>query len=170
MDARSAKHAKRISKQQEKQAAEDLGGRVQAASGALRLGGGADVRLHGKVRLECKVTEKSSYTLKLTELEKLRKQAIKTLELPVLQFAFRHPSGKLNRYAVIPRPPNARNIATEWATISKQIVIGEVSLERVLGEGHLSIGFSYPGAERGTFAMRHFEVMRWDEFVETMNA
>ena len=89
MNAKTSRRQKRISRVQEAKTAADLGGRTMANSGATRMGGGGDVRVIGKYRVECKYTEKATYNLKLVELEKLRKQANKVAEQPVFQFAYR---------------------------------------------------------------------------------
>jgi len=99
MDARARKTIKKASLRQEKQTALDIGGRTTANSGAARFSGGADVRAAGKLRVECKFTEKDFYVLKLKELEKLKKQAVKALEFPVFQFAFKF-RNTLTKYAV----------------------------------------------------------------------
>ena len=55
MDARTSKRQKKISAKQERRMAEDLGGRVQPASGAMKHAKG-DVRVMGVVRAEAKFT------------------------------------------------------------------------------------------------------------------
>lgn len=97
------KRIKKISKRQEELVAEELGASTQANSGATKHGG-ADVRDLGVLRIECKFTEKKSYSLKLSELEKVRLQAIKGgLEEPVMQINFRDiRTGSDKRFAVIP--------------------------------------------------------------------
>jgi hypothetical protein len=162
MDKRQSAHIKRISKQQEKRAAEDIGGQTQAASGGTRFGG-ADVRLVNKYRIECKVTEKNSYTLKLKELEKLKKQAVKSLEQPIFQFAYRDKLGKLDRYAVL----KYRNIPKErwlygavYSTFNQQIELRQDLIQGALLKGRITVSFmSKEGAV--------YEVMKWDDFVAT---
>lgn len=102
MDARTGRRQKRISRMQEKRVAAALGGKTQANSGATRLGGGGDVRVIGETRVECKFTEASSFSLKLTELKKLQKEAISALEEPVFNFEFRTTHGHVYQsYAVV---------------------------------------------------------------------
>lgn len=174
MDARQSKRGKRISLKQERQTAIDLGGKTMAASGATRLGGGADVRVMGKTRIECKFTEKSVYVLKLSELDKLRRQANKSLEYPVFQFAFRHPNGTMSKYAVIPWDIElGLHAETNWITLHKQFQLREQLLTQSLMLGRVQIGFETGflpvGSVPGTFPLKHFEVINWDDFVKRHN-
>lgn len=163
MDARQSRRGKRISLQQEKRAAADLGGRTMAASGATRMGGGADVRVMGKIRLECKFTEKDVYVLKESELAKLRKQATKALEYPVFQFAYRDPSGRLEQFAVIgwdeKQPP-----VTEWETEKKSMSFERTYLRNAIGHGLLRIVFHVRGVDK--LKSKYYRVMTWDEYLE----
>ena len=69
------------------------------ASGALDFSK-SDVRVPGKFRIECKYTEADTYTLKLTELIKIRNEATRKLEQPIFQVEFK---GKnKGRYAIVP--------------------------------------------------------------------
>jgi len=158
MDARQSKRGKRLSKRQEAEAASDLGGRTMAASGATRLGGGADVRVMGQTRVECKVTEKDTYTIKVQELEKLRKQAIKSLESPVFQFAFRYPTGKMTKYAIIPWHEGHGGQQILLHTQAKQYQVTERALEEKLYKGRIQLGFE----------TRSFEILRWHDYIERM--
>ncbi len=171
MDARQSRRGKRISLQQEKRAASDLGGRTMAASGALPMGGGADVRLMGKIRLECKFTEKNFYSLKVIELRKLRKQAEKVLEMPVLQFAFRYPTGQLEQYAVIQWDSGADHvddtIETEWTTNKKSFSMTPAMLQKAVSKGRVRLTFSC--IEQGVLRIRYFQILKWSEFVERQN-
>lgn len=168
MDARQSRRGKRISLQQEKRAAEELGGRTMAASGATRLGGGGDVRVLGHTRLECKFTEKSSYSLKYEELKKIRRQAMKALESPVFQFAFRHTTGRLRAYAVIPWEIGDQPKETDhhWATSAASFMLTEDKLEKALMSGRIQFSFLHAGTD--PLAFRLFEIMRWHDYVETV--
>lgn len=66
---------KRKSVLQERSIAEDIGGRLQPGSGAPEFYKG-DVRKAGELRVEAKTTSKGSFTLKSSELEKIRNEAI----------------------------------------------------------------------------------------------
>lgn len=68
-------HNKRKSALQERRAAEDLGARVQPGSGAPAFYKG-DVRKQGDLRVECKTTSKKAYALKLSEIEKIKSEAL----------------------------------------------------------------------------------------------
>lgn len=161
MDARTGRRQKRMSQMQEKRTAADLGGRTQAASGATRLGGGGDVRGSNK-RIECKYTERGSYSLKYDELKKVREQAIKLLETPVLQFAFLR-AGKMDLYAVV-----QWDTAGDWRdpyvldTDAKSISLPQDYLRTcLLSEGQrVQIVF-----REGSIA-RLYEVVRWDDYLK----
>lgn len=167
MDARQSRRGKRISLRQEKLAATDLGGRLQAGSGAAKFSGGGDVRVMGKTRVECKYTENDAYVLKFSELEKLRKQAIKALEYPVFQFAFKEPSGRMEKYAVIQWDetewPNV-----DWSTDLKSIKLRNVVLRSSLHLGLIRLAFHV--REGNSLKSKYFRVMTWDDFVERHNA
>ncbi len=98
---KEAKNRIKISRKLEKQLADDIGGKVQPGSGCTRLAGyKADVRRIGSWRLEHKFTDSmKSYMLKLVDLARVVKMAIKASELPALILNFR----KINEsFAIIP--------------------------------------------------------------------
>ena len=76
----------RRSRVQEKQAAERYGARKQPASGSLP-GAKGDIRERGKLRGECKLTRKLSFSLKLEELLKIQQEATGG-EMPLMEVAF----------------------------------------------------------------------------------
>lgn len=86
------------SKRQEKRAAQRVGGYTTAGSGSGNEKG--DVRAAGDTRIECKLTRRASFTLKLADLEKLEQEAAAD-EDPVFEIEFQgvYPH---KRYAVIP--------------------------------------------------------------------
>lgn len=86
------------SRAQEKQAAKRIGGSVQPGSGAGRAKG--DVRRPWHSRVECKFTRAKSFSLKLSELEKIEKEAVPP-ELPIFEIEFQGVTPH-KRYAVIP--------------------------------------------------------------------
>ena len=157
MDARRRRGIKKASLRQERQTAEDVGGRTQANSGAVRMGGGGDVRAVGKLRVECKFTEKDRYVLKLSELEKLRKQAIKTLETPVFQFAFKF-RNTFTKYAVTKyqteRQSNTCEANTMWLGMGS-ITIHHDELKQRLAEGLLLV----------TLDNKVFQIQPWEDFL-----
>jgi hypothetical protein len=161
MDSRTSRRQKRISKRQESRTAAEIGGRTQANSGATRLGGGADVRVPGNTRVECKYTEKTTFVLKKTELEKLQKQAMATLDEPIFQFAFADRLGRFDRYAVIkgfavteeePHP-------YEMDTASKSVSLPQSYLHSCLASARIRVTF------REESYAKQYEVMRWDNFL-----
>lgn len=168
MDARQSRRGKRISLQQEKRVAADLGGRTMAASGATRLGGGADVRVLGKTRIECKFTESDNYILKFAELEKLKKQANKSLEYPVFQFAFRETSGRLTQYAVIPwSEGDGPKIVLETETKSWPF---DKHYIQELTRGASLVQVIFHAREGNSLRSRYYRIMAWDDFLERHNA
>jgi len=90
--------SQRRSKLQEKRAAKRVGGRVQPASGAGRAKG--DVRVPGELRMECKLTRASSYSLRLDLLQKIERECT-TGEKPIFEIEFQgvFPT---KRYVVLP--------------------------------------------------------------------
>jgi hypothetical protein len=150
---RSARQ-KKLSRKQEKAVAEALGGRTQAASGATRLGGGADVRARG-CRIECKYTEKDSYTLKRADLQKLKKQAARTLEQPVMQVAFLDIYGRREAFAITKTTwGNTRSIKAKSTIIYRDWLW--------LHKGGIRIRF---GDDPEGWLIRH-----WDDFKAELDA
>lgn len=94
-----ASDSQKRSRQQEKRAAAREGGRRQPGSGAV-AGFEGDVRAAGRVRGECKLTRAASFTLRLSDLTKLERQATGD-ELPVFEIEFQgvHPH---KSYVVLP--------------------------------------------------------------------
>lgn len=133
-----------------------------AASGATRLGGGGDVRVMGKTRIECKFTEKPSYILKLDELLKLRKQAIKTLEYPVFQFAFRDPSGRMEQYAVVQWDEEKVPFHV-WTTDHKSYPMERATLPIYTGQ---LVRLEFHIKEAMGLKSHYFRVMTWDQFLD----
>jgi hypothetical protein len=162
MDARTSRRQKRISFRQEKQAAADVGGRLQANSGATAHGGG-DVRVLGHTRVECKYTEACSYTLRLGELVKLRDQAVKALEQPVLQFQFRGRSGTpIYSFAVLPAF-GGRDLYRR--TTSRQMNFHEWDLNQwffVNKSGPMRISF----VDKVKDTQVDFDIFEWNDFLE----
>lgn len=93
--------SQRRSQQQERSVAEDLNGRVQKASGATDFAKG-DVRVVGEERVECKTTSAKSFSLKLSELEKIQGEALRGgAEAWSMQVEFQGQLGKHRKFAVI---------------------------------------------------------------------
>lgn len=156
MDAFRSSRQRRESRSQEKRVARELGGRTQAASGATRLGGGADVRAPG-FRIECKYTEKDTYTLKLADLNKLKSQAVKTLEQPVMQIEFRRgPVSLRHRFALV------RRTSFPGASASSAGKSFPVELNRVL-EQHAK---KLPWAVMFAGANEWWQLIDWLDFLK----
>lgn len=162
MDARTGRRQKRISRQQEQRVAKSLDGRTQAASGATRLGGGGDVRAPG-MRVECKFTEKISYSLKLSDWEKVRNHAIKSLEQPIMQIGFCR-MGRFDLYAVIQWVQGFDSrVPCELDGIQNQFSLGQSYLQSVLAKGErLRLTFRI---DQYT-VVRQLEVLHWQDFLD----
>jgi hypothetical protein len=164
MDAKQSKSIKKVSRRQEQAAAESIGGQTQAASGATKFGG-ADVRVMGKYRVECKFTGKSEYLLKLTELEKLRKQAISALEYPIFQFCMKSHLGKLeNPFAVIPWDGGDEEYDNNWIIHAKQAQITRAFLDSIRSGNRMKLTFITKDT------VRSFRVLPWDDLLEKLKS
>lgn len=157
MDARRRKTIKKASLRQEKQTAADIGGRTTANSGAARFSGGADVRGVG-LRIECKFTEKNKYILKFSELDKLRKQAIQTLEFPVFQFAFKF-RNTFEKYAVTPySKPAVQGPERVYECLGlSSLTIERDDLRQLLVQNKFLLVY---------FNDRAFQIQGWDDFLK----
>lgn len=90
-----------MSQRQEARVAQDLGGRVQAASGAMDHAKG-DVRVSGNLRVECKTTSTKGYSLKLAEIQKIQGEALMGgMEDWAMQVEFQGQFGQHKKVAVI---------------------------------------------------------------------
>ncbi len=133
MDAVTSKRQKKMSQQQEKSVANDIGGRLVAGSGAGRTSGGGDVRLRSELRVECKGTEKDYFVLEHSVLKKIRDQAIRGgMEQPVLQIRFAVPRSMVFEYAVSPGNGEPFDTNSLMVTDRKRIRFTLVALQRLL--------------------------------------
>ena len=96
------RRAKKTSRAQERDVAEELGGYTQPGSGNMP-GAKGDVRVKGWLRVETKFTRAGSFSLKLDELEKIASEC-HDLEKPVFVIDYLDPgtSKMRDRFAVIP--------------------------------------------------------------------
>jgi hypothetical protein len=86
---------------QERRTAQDLGGFAHRGSGASDFGK-SDVRKPLDIRAECKTTSAKSYSLKLSDWEKITGEATRGgLEAPVMQVEFQGAAGMNKKLAVI---------------------------------------------------------------------
>lgn len=139
MDAVTSKRQKKMSQQQERQVAKDLGGRTVAGSGAGRTSGGGDVRLRSEIRVECKVTEKDYFVLQYSDLRKIRDQAIRGgLEQPVMMIRFAVPRAMVFEYAIEPGIGQIGYIGTS----RKRIKLELSDLQRMMLD-HRSLTLSF---------------------------
>lgn len=98
---KALKKAKKTSLRQERDIAEEFGGRTQPGSGN-QAGAKGDVRKRGELRIEAKYTEADSYRLVLDDLYKIAGEAAHG-ELPVFVIDFLSPGIRRlrDRFAVI---------------------------------------------------------------------
>lgn len=97
---KALKAQRKLSQRQELDIAEELGGRVQLASGAL-AGSKGDVRIKGAYRIEAKFTKAGSYSLKLEDLYKIMSEC-GAGEKPLFIIDFLDPTGRTrDRFAVL---------------------------------------------------------------------
>ena len=86
---------------QEQEIAKRLGGKVTPGSGAGMEKG--DVRVKGKLRVECKTTTKKSFSVTVKMLEKIELEAVSCGEDPALVVEFLDEGGKvLQQVAIVP--------------------------------------------------------------------
>lgn len=96
-------YQQRKSQRQEKYAARDVGGLIQPGSGSQDHAKG-DVRVAGKLRIECKTTSKMQYTLHLDDLRKIRLEALRgKAEDWAFQVEFQGQAGHSKKLAVVDR-------------------------------------------------------------------
>ncbi len=167
MDARTGRRQKRISRKQEENIAAKLGGRTQANSGATRLGGGGDVRVRGKMRVECKYTEGREYVLKLADLDKLKKHANSAAEQPVFLFEFRSPGSTHpnSAYVVtfgiedVPQAAPCKVVQT----YARQVIIEETDIGQIFAKKNDSLLIQFFDEEE-TWC-RSFRIRPWADFI-----
>ena len=92
----SASH--RRSREQEKEAAARLGGRITKASGAGAFEKG-DVRVKGLLRVEAKTTKHKSFSVTGEMLDKIEQQAVMAGEFPAMEIEI---EGGARRVYVVP--------------------------------------------------------------------
>jgi hypothetical protein len=91
----------RRSKNQERQLADKLGGKLTPASGARDVKG--DVRIKGFVRLEAKTTKNKSFSVTIEMIDKIETAAVGASEMPVIVVEFNDGFGrKLKEVAILP--------------------------------------------------------------------
>lgn len=144
MDKFQSSRQKRISQQQEKNAAKDIGGRLTAGSGAAKFSGGGDVRKAGELRIECKYTEKDYFVLEHKVLKKIQMEALKGgLETPVLQLTFvaKH-TGVHTSFAILPKGFGDEDINELSVTDRKRIRLTRAELlSKCLNQGATRVTF-----------------------------
>lgn len=90
----------RKSARQEKRIANEIGGKVQKASGATIFAKG-DVRKIGELRVEAKTTSKKTYKLKFLDLLKIYNEAAGALEDWIFQVEFQGQMGQNKKLAIV---------------------------------------------------------------------
>ena len=98
---KTVKGMRRRSMKQELSLATDTGGVQQRGSGASKFYKG-DVRKKGIFRAECKYTKAASFTLKRSELDKIRSECTYP-EVPVFDIIFTDRNGRaMDRWVAVP--------------------------------------------------------------------
>lgn len=97
---RSCAHER--SPRQERELSSRLGGEVVRGSGCGSRKG--DVRVKGRVLIECKVTTKGSFRVTKGMIDKIEAEAMGQAELPVVQIEFQDPDSRriTHRVCVVP--------------------------------------------------------------------
>ena len=90
----------RRSRDQERELAAKLGGRVTPASGAGQVKG--DVRVRGLMRIECKTTCKASFSVTRDMVRKIEAAALSGSEVPAIVVEFNDDGRKVMEVAVVP--------------------------------------------------------------------
>jgi len=151
---------KKISRIREKQAASDIDGKRHAFSGALWYKKG-DVGSNGFL-MEDKFTEKDFFSVKLSILKKIEKEALCVLKIPVLRIGFLN-NGKSEDYAIL-RFKDCIFLELTPAEIGNKNsyrLTAEHARESYLSNDRPMITFSI-----GNF---FYIIMEWSEFVESRN-
>ena len=165
MDKFQSSRQKRMSQRQEKLAAEAVGGRTTAGSGAAKFSGGGDVRVAGKLRIECKFTEKTVFPLELATMKKIQMEALKGgLEQPVLQLTFiAKYTGAETSFAVRPHIPHSADTEVLADTDRKRIRLVKEEIQKLLlrdGETHIIF-------RKGD--QKHvFDILPWHAFLNSL--
>lgn len=138
----------KISRQQERRAAEDIGGFVQKGSGNNWAAKG-DVRLPTKLRVECKTTERKSFRVELDTLLKIRKEALKGMDDDwVMQLQFRKKLGMSSEFAIF-----------EWGT-ARRLGFGTYDTSAHLFPHGKGMGL-YEETLEQVFSHRRALVLQW---------
>lgn len=160
------KKIRKISNKQEKVATQDLGMKMMPASGATMFGGG-DGRLAGKLRLECKFTDSDTYILHLSDLLKLRTQAIKGgLEYPIFQLEFKKDNKA--KYAIVPKAGASETIFNFFevpniTTYNKSIKIYSGDLYRMMSKSSPIMYITFDRIP--ILGKLEFAVYEWNDFM-----
>ncbi len=125
--------------------------------------------MRGKLRVECKYTEESKYTLKLADLDKLKKQANSVAEQPVFKFEFRSHGAAHGHvaYAVTFGIEDVPNMAPCKAiqTTAKQVIFDKLDLGVIfLVEKQDSVIIQFLGEKEPW--VKSFRIRPWQVFVD----
>jgi len=124
----------RLARRQEQEAARSYGGRATPASGSRDVKG--DVYTDNEL-IECKHTERKSYSLKVADLLKLAKQAIMVGRRMVLEVEFTDPMGLHPvRYVVLNKDEYAEMKAV-IASHHADVIELQAELDRLTGNSVL---------------------------------
>lgn len=155
-----SKRIKRVSRKREQKAGKDIGGRAHIASGALWFEKGDASGEH--YLIEDKFTESAYYSISLTILKKLEKEALSVGKLPVLRFGFEPKKGD---FAVL------RECDCEHLIDDSVLIIHEMSKKS--SRYYLKILKTlYAESQSGLFMFKlildgvGFYIFKWENFVD----
>lgn len=150
-------HNKKISKQREKKAGKDIGGREHIASGSLwfRKGDASNEDF----LIEDKFTSKNYYSVSFKVLYKLESQSLKVRKVPILRFGF-FPDEK--NYAVVhTKYCNAPEENLELCIGTLSFKFDKQWLEKMFVKSKSKIFICDLVLQQEKYI-----VMRWEEFVD----
>ncbi len=154
---------KRLSKNQEKQAAKDIGGTITPGSGSLAHSKG-DARLSGEYLIECKYTQADKYILKLDELLKIRGEAYKRGECPLFQVEFKGENKA--KYVFIPSQRTISGDIIRMCTRNKSVILdSKLMFERAFKDnnGLPFIEIEFHGTNYEIFKVFGYE---WNSYIK----
>lgn len=151
------KKRRKLSNKQEEKVAEELGGKVMPASGALAHSK-SDVRVAGSMRIECKFTESDTYILKLADLVKIRNEAVKKFEMPVFQIEFK--GNNKAKYAIVAR---TNEDIVPMITFNKSLTLHSGDLFSMISKSSPVMGITFDRIPHSR--KMDFVIYEWNDFL-----
>jgi hypothetical protein len=154
---------KKRSKKREVKAACDIGGKSHVASGAMWFKK-SDFS-NDLIQAEDKFTDKDKYSISLSIIDKITKEANQVGKVPVLRFGFE--KYKKN-YAIIEEKNVNSLLESSWliSTVKKSVSINYKDInDYFINE----IDINDVGVVILSFSGRRFYIFTWEDFVEHLN-